>query len=222
LERDWHWPEEEIIQREDTININEWLDTKTWISWYETKSNGNLRSLATPTAFKERALLNHVSYSNRRHPFLSTYLPRTPSNYKNILRKYPVLQFWTYTVQLSLLIPTEENWRALEVADQKGRTCGHVVLNSRDLIEITAPAEFLILSECRQTIINEWARFSGPLWQPEDKETYGLSSDWDFYWAMLITWDHGVAERRGIGTIHKRSLDWSYPPGKTWKEIVLG
>lgn len=222
LERDWHWPEEESIQRGDTININEWLDTKTWISWYERNPNGDLQSLVTPTASEERVLLNHVSYNNRRHPFLSAYLPRTPSNCTNPLHTYPFLQFWTYTVQLSLLIPTEENWRALEVADRRGRICGHVVLNNGDLIQITAPVEFLILSECRQTIINEWARFSGPLWQPEDKETYGLLSDWDFYWVMLITWEHGVAERRGIGTIHKRSLDWSYPPGKMWKEIILG
>lgn len=44
---------------------------------------------------------------------------------------------------------------------------------------------------------------------------------WDFYWVMLIQWDNGIAERRGIGQIYKAAAEKSFPPGPVWKQIVL-
>lgn len=44
---------------------------------------------------------------------------------------------------------------------------------------------------------------------------------WDYYWVMLIEWDNGIAERRGIGQIYKTAAEKSFPPGPVWKQIVL-
>lgn len=34
---------------------------------------------------------------------------------------------------------------------------------------------------------------------------------------MLIEWDQGIAERRGIGAIRKESIHESFEPGPVWK-----
>jgi hypothetical protein len=44
---------------------------------------------------------------------------------------------------------------------------------------------------------------------------------WDYYWVLLIEWDNGVAERRGIGKIFKIAAEKSFPPGPVWKQINL-
>ena len=52
-------------------------------------------------------------------------------------------------------------------------------------------------------------------------DEWGYSLDWGFYWVLLIEWDNGVAERRGIGQIYKTAAEKSFPPGPAWKQIYL-
>jgi hypothetical protein len=230
-ELDWHWPEDDSIVKlnpnNTTINANEWLDTKTWVLWYERSPLGELQMLAIPSSGDQpnRTMDGkgqyNVSYNDRRHPFLSENLPRRPTIHVDYIHTYPVLQFWTYTVQLSLVSSKdEEGSKMLQVSDRRGQVCGHVAPNNVGLIDISVPAEFLLLSECRYSLVDDF-KVTENHWIPQDTEAYALDSIWNFYRVMLVWSENGIAERRGIGTIHKRSLDWAYEPGKLWKEVVL-
>jgi hypothetical protein len=44
---------------------------------------------------------------------------------------------------------------------------------------------------------------------------------WNFYNVMLVEWNRGLVERRGMGTLRKEGLHQSFQPGPVWKEIVL-
>jgi hypothetical protein len=114
----------------------------------------------------------------------------------------------------------DEGSKMLQVTDRRGQVCGHVAPNNVALIDISVPAEFLLLSECRYSLVDDF-RVTENHWIPQDREAYALDSIWNFYRVMLVWWENGIAERRGIGTIHKRSLDLAYEPGTLWKEIVL-
>jgi hypothetical protein len=39
---------------------------------------------------------------------------------------------------------------------------------------------------------------------------------------MLLEWNMGMAERRGIGTLDNDKVNNGFPPGPLWKEIILG
>jgi hypothetical protein len=41
------------------------------------------------------------------------------------------------------------------------------------------------------------------------------------YNVMLLEWNGGIAERRGIGIMYKEAVERSFTPGPLWKEIFL-
>ena len=47
------------------------------------------------------------------------------------------------------------------------------------------------------------------------------TSPWGSYNVMLVEWQKGLAERRGIGLLRKEAIHQSFQPGPQWKEIVL-
>jgi hypothetical protein len=49
-----------------------------------------------------------------------------------------------------------------------------------------------------------------------------LASSARGYWALLLEWEKGVAERRGIILLKKDVIQKCLEPGPKWEAIVLG
>lgn len=75
-------------------------------------------------------------------------------------------------------------------------------------------ADFLIPGENRHSNSSERSR-------DDELHPDGVKDRCDYYWVMLIEWNNGIAERRGIGPVYKNAPEKSFPPGPVWKQIVL-
>jgi hypothetical protein len=49
-----------------------------------------------------------------------------------------------------------------------------------------------------------------------------LATTDDSFWALMLMWKDGVAERCGVAKLSKDVIDRSLPPGPRWKAVVLG
>jgi hypothetical protein len=118
---------------------------------------------------------------------------------------------------------TPDHSGILELADRKGRVCGHVMPNDFGLMQTSTPVEIMLLSESRKPLLQHVGGDQMPPWESDDRKEYPHALEqWCFYWALLISWDNGIAERRGLCVVHKKAAAWSYAPGVNWKEITLG
>jgi hypothetical protein len=211
------------------ISPNEWLTSKTWIIWYERCPSGTMRAVWTP---QEQANLDGDDTGYRRRNAFNPHgrniigdilqtLPTRDMPRLNELPGYPVLQFWTVTVRLSLSRPHRKVYAedlTADVRDRDSKPCGSIFLSDYNILEGGQPHELLVLSECRYSL--ERSPISD---RKYDSIFMKLNQDlWDLYWVMLITWKDGIAERRGLGQIYQDAFDRAYPPGPVWKEIVLG
>ncbi|GAB1318643.1 hypothetical protein MFIFM68171_08853 [Madurella fahalii] len=104
---------------------------------------------------------------------------------------------------------TDFFWPRGKLVGQWGVPCGNVIFDDYEEVDFSESIglfEVLVLSEA-----------NAPL--PISAKP---STSWDLYYVLLVERDaDGVAERRGIGTIDKESIQSSYPPGPAWKEILL-
>lgn len=87
-----------------------------------------------------------------------------------------------------------------------------------DFFETGGSLEFIVLSEaCRDntdsTNITGWDQGLLKYSTNPDTGTY--------YNVLLLEWNGGIAERRGIGAIYQKAVERSYRPGPLWKEIFL-
>ena len=138
---------------------------------------------------------------------------------------YPVLQFWTLTAHFKIS-ETVCSPYGIEVGERgtivdcDQNLCGSVHLHGGYDTDNIETFEFLVLSECRYSMGGS-AIEDRDEWLPEMK---AHPQRWDLYWVMLIEWDGkgNLAERRGIGQIYQKLIETSFPPGPSWKKIVLG
>jgi hypothetical protein len=49
-----------------------------------------------------------------------------------------------------------------------------------------------------------------------------LAVDDQEFWALLLEWEDGITERRGMAKLRKPALVRCLPPGPRWKLVVLG
>jgi hypothetical protein len=188
--------------------MNEWLESRTWIIWYKRSHSGITNLVWDPSAnesFPIRDKTYH-GYRERRH-----FEPLVPLSFATLrtaptedlsssipASPYPLLQFWTLTVFYRI---AEINvFKATcRLVGEDGINCGNMSLDGSEettLFDSVEPLEIILLSE------SEGRR--------------------EYYNAMLLEWNEGVAERRGIGTILQSTINNSFSPGPLWKEILLG
>lgn len=55
----------------------------------------------------------------------------------------------------------------------------------------------------------------------EGKFALLIASD-DSFGALMLIWQDGIAERRGVAKLSKNVIDSCLPPGPRWKAIILG
>ena len=122
----WHmahyeWPEDADIPpygpQSPQLDIRDWLNQKTWIVWYETSGAGGLKpiwELNMEESFGG-STPRDICYRERRHehPNGRPTVPTIDISGKR-LREYPILQFWTTTIYLSI---SAENALCHEPAD---------------------------------------------------------------------------------------------------------
>ena len=163
---------------------------------------------------------------------------------------YPLLTFMTVSVLFKVCINAgyeSEKTSFYELSDKNSDFCGYIWYDHSAPEISKIQSEFILLSETnygRKKIpsLQETEVQRDDLQaQSDDEEALSIHSvdrdtinqmpwneiyapvrdRWDYYWVLLIEWDNGVAERRGIGKILKTAAEKSFPPGPVWKQIVL-
>lgn len=202
---------------------NNWLTNNTWIVWYERSPSGMVSPVFDAVSDEHTGATRRgdVSY-RKRVPFSSgsrtlkigtarttpslSLLPGTAT------RPYPILQFWTVMVELTLDTMKTDGYAesVFSVKDRNGQYCGYVNLDTKRPAVLPQRFNLIILSELSENV------------------EFGALGDYDvgvsgsLYWAMYIEWDAGVAERRGLGIVYHDALECSFEPGPAWIEILLG
>lgn len=225
--------------------FNLWLDHGTWIVWY--KSVGT----EAPKAILEEENLKaqhrgeeEVCYSRTSQPDLSgrfgkldttrtipAALTSTASPYSDqeLLRFYTV----TVTLKVSLEIPAQLPWPtntendtsnvepSAALYDSEGSFAGLLIFDIANFVGEDGEYELTILSDSRTSLFHRMDLPDASHLNPFVSH-YDTEQDWRLYWVMLLIWNEGVAERRGLGQLLQSSVDKSFPPGPQWSEIVLG
>lgn len=96
--------------------------------------------------------------------------------------------------------------KGAELFDGTNTVCGEIYLDDLKTWKAREQVECVLLSWCLQPPL---AGIADPLHQPED-----------LLWIMFITWEHGIAERRGIGKISASAVKNSLVPAVV-KPILL-
>lgn len=219
----------------DETAVNDWLAGKTWIIWYKRSPSGTLNQVWDIEANEDflRASTDDVGY-RRRTSFPAKYglgirTTRTQPSHQLpvdlILLPYHSLQFWTMAIfcRIRYYQDTERSWfkNRFDILDIHGRFCGYLLMDGqaqalRNWSDRTL--EFALLSleglSGRNSLLD--------LRSFENDSTQNTYSPDIAFWAMLIEWKNGIAERRGLGQIYQKALANSFAPGPVWKEILLG
>ncbi|KJA19951.1 hypothetical protein HYPSUDRAFT_43853 [Hypholoma sublateritium FD-334 SS-4] len=221
------WKRHSALMMRDSSpgEINRWLRTQTYIVWYKRDPHAPGPSLVWTA--REGLTDDDIAYATRdavipygRAESTKSDLGfnETPLSAVEVLRGYPLLQFWAYTVQFTALEhPDERAWRLWErterIRGRGGELCGGLLVNDAKLLEgVEGPYEYILLSKAA-SYGNE---FGSPV--------HNIFEDFNnkpIWWVMLIAWDGPVAERRGLGFVYEDCLEYTTPPGKAWNEILL-
>jgi hypothetical protein len=132
----------------------------------------------------------------------------TPIRWHDIPFSYPALQFWTWTVLLPRLEPTERGFG--KIYSQLG-LCGAVYFDDRRFgWNQGRHYEAALLSRA------DGCASLGERW-------LGMSAGRPVWWVLLIDWnaDGLYAERKAVGFIYRDHVQHLVPGGREWKEIVL-
>jgi hypothetical protein len=170
----------------------------------------------------------------------SRTVPAALSSINPAYSKQKLLRFYTVTVimNISSRIPRRISWperqendghmlhmtdRAPSAAlyDVEGCFAGLLIFDLPESLSWHGKYELILLSDSQNSLF-----YRMDLPDQHQKNPFvsyqGSEQEWRLYWVMLIIWDKGVAERRGLGQILQSSIKKSFQPGPQWKEIVLG
>ncbi|KAJ8124157.1 hypothetical protein ONZ43_g63 [Nemania bipapillata] len=211
----------EVYYNYGSGNVTEWAAASTWITWYKREPSGELAMVwdkAESHTAKAKELFGDLCDVSHTEP------SREPAGAK-IDKLYAILQFWTISTSFALRkIDQEEGQRMLwsrglwtpttyELLNRDGANCGFVTLDDPALSSRhRTNAEFILLSLSADQ--SHGAASSNPTPQATDTGE-------QFFWVLMIEWQEGVAERKGIGKIRRTALAHTQDPGVSWKEIVL-
>ncbi|KAI1819180.1 heterokaryon incompatibility protein-domain-containing protein [Xylaria intraflava] len=195
-------------------NVAKWMATSTWITWYKRESSGEL-------TFVWDKFEGRISRANELFGRLCDVSRTEPStNVANgqVGEGYAVLQFWTISMNLALRKVDQEEGENLmwsyglywtpatyELLNKDGMNCGFVTLDDPSSWNRNcSSAEFILLAL-----------------SAEKSQEQALEMGGRFFWVLMIEWERGQAQRKGLGKIHRDVLTSGLDPGVSWKEIVL-
>ncbi|KAI1111430.1 heterokaryon incompatibility protein-domain-containing protein [Nemania sp. NC0429] len=203
-------------------DVSKWTAASTWITWYKRETSGTLTMVCNESECRTsriNELFGHLCDVSRTEP--SWELAKEQSK-----KPYTVLQFWTISANFALRpVSQEEGEKAMwssglywtpsthELLDKEGLVCGFVTLDDATSTRTGhEAAELILLSLSSQ-------KFQGAV--GTDPSYDSTDTGGRFFWVLMIEWDGRVAERKGIGKIHRNALASALDPGVSWKEIAL-
>ncbi|KAI1179591.1 heterokaryon incompatibility protein-domain-containing protein [Nemania sp. FL0916] len=202
-------------------NVTAWTATSTWITWYKREPSGELvmawENTESPTT-RANQLFGHLCDVTRTEP--SREIPRQTKV------GYTILHFWTVSATLKLHKIDQEKGEEMmrssglywtpttyELLGKDGINCGFITLDTPELTDRDGHMAELILLSLSAEKCQGPARPGGA--NPP------IDAGGRFFWVMAIEWENGVAERKGIGKIHRNALISVLDAGLSWKEVVL-
>jgi len=210
----------------ETNQENNWLAHRTWIIWYKRSSSGSVNLVWDIMANETFPIANmkFLGYRQRtpfgtRHSLGFSTSRTTPTQEHDFEREfpsYPILQFWTLAVYFTIsdlaVFQASGNIR-----DKFGNSCGYIEMDGFEettFFETSALLEFIVLSEREE---------GEPMtsWDRDNLYDSANRSNWKYYNVLLLEWNGGIAERRGLGVICQKAVERSFTPGPIWKEIFL-
>ncbi|KAF5980922.1 hypothetical protein FCOIX_4568 [Fusarium coicis] len=213
----------------DNDKFNEWLRDRTWIVWYKRDPSGITSLVWDPDANPSFPFsdMKYAGYRQRRPFSDGQYVPRQldtrrtmatdEMSFSGEVPSYPILQFWT--LSLFYRIFDIDVFQAIGcLQDSNNKKCGFVWLDGfeeTEFFDSGGSFEIILLSEAYGHSFVD---------QPgvKSQNPYPLSSgQWNYYNIMILEWQGGIAERRGFGLLHQGAVEFSLPPGPSWKEIFL-
>ncbi|KAE9379659.1 HET-domain-containing protein [Stipitochalara longipes BDJ] len=169
-----------------------------WIIWHCKLEDGKLFRITETGRLRKSLLLKpEDTIQNSRTGFQKIPIAVSDVDFSNLPSlSYPLLLFWTLCINLRLL-------RALP---EQGHPHG--------LVNYLAIDKFG--KSCGKVEMDTAI--------PESE--YGkfalLAATEDAFWALMLVWKDGIAERRGVVKLSNSVLDGCLMPGPRWKAIVLG
>ncbi|KAH9236581.1 hypothetical protein K456DRAFT_50443 [Colletotrichum gloeosporioides 23] len=230
---------------EDIKIINDWLSSNNWIVWYKYETSTGAISRVwdvSQNTDSPEATENDIGYCHRRafqfKNAASRLLCNNPTtepspHYRTTFQgqySYPLLQFWTVSVNFKVSEPEESSSSQprFDLLDRNGHYCGYVYQYHKEPtcigIHEGTKIELILLSECWK-VEDDDVSDDGK----QDKHKYPSTGFYfknykggDLFWALWIRWDGDVAERVAIAQIFQPAVEESLERGPVWKEILLG
>ena len=213
----------------DDSDGNDWLRKRTWIIWYKRNPSGVTSLVWDPDAnesFPSRDM-KYVGYRERRlfsfgkpdfkHLNTKRTAPTEDVSFSRAVPAYPLLQFWTLSVYYALT--NVDVFAATgHLVDRNNTKCGFVTLDGFEettFFESKEPFHVILLSESDRNPYSEDIDRQSNDRYPEK------AGEWRYYNVLLLEWQGGIAERRGVGVIFQGAIESSLPPGPLWTEIFL-
>lgn len=209
-------------------HYNDILRDKTWIIWYNRSPLGTVSLVWDPSSEPSFPLddLRFAGYRERR-PFsperydaarldTSRTAPSETVSFSRDVPPYHILQFWTistfYTISgIDVFDATGD------LVDSNGEICGFVSLDGFEqttYFESQTHFEAILLSE-QQFVPDKYLKNCSTASYPK------VHGSWTCFNVLLLEWQGGLAERRGLGYLMQEAVDNSLAPGPAWKEILL-
>ena len=222
---------------------------RAWIKWLELGLNGLACSISNlPEIVSDRPQLDSTACTRLKEeiPSIRRDVEQVVLKVEDAKPahgyQYPLLTFMTVSVLFRVCANSFS-----DLYDKNSEICGYIRYDQSTPKISKCYSEFILLSETNYAdkdfpILKKTKRKRHNLEVQSDREgARSLHSEneytgdqspyvdlydrasyrWDYYWVLLIEWDKGVAERRGIGQIYKVAAEKSFAPGPVWKRIVL-
>jgi hypothetical protein len=169
-----------------------------WIIWHCRLEDGNLFRITETGRLRQSLLLKpEDSKCKARRRFQEISVSVNDIEFEiPLASSYPLLLFWTICISLQLKRKSQRRRQPIGLVDYQA--------------------------------MDKYGKHCGVVEMdtavPEMRESKFalLAADHDGFWALLLMWKDGVAERRGVAQLSKHIIDRCLPPGPRWKAIVLG
>lgn len=172
-----------------------------WIIWHCRTEKGKYYRI-TDTGRLRKSLFPKLedSKSNARRDFQEIPTSASDVNFGSVrVGSYPLLHFWTICINLRLKKAPRQN---------------------RNPVLSVSPIEYRAIDKngesCGVIYLDATIR------RIREGKFALLAISNSSFWALMLRWKGGVAERCGVAELSTDIIDRCFPPGPRWKVVVLG
>ncbi|KAI1269547.1 heterokaryon incompatibility protein-domain-containing protein [Xylariaceae sp. FL1019] len=203
-------------------NVPRWTAASTWIVWHRRELSGDVALLWDETEQRK----------SRAHEIFGSLFDTHSTEPATQLRGEPaytstVLQFWTVSAAFALRKIDQGNGERLmwsyglywtdttyELLDRDNKIRGFMTLDDPASADLGyESAELILLALSPEKAQKSYAG--------ANSDEQPVNSGGRYFWVLMVEWQDGVAQRKGIGKIDREALTSALQPGASWKEIIL-